>query len=294
VLEQRVLAAVGDAYGFATPDAGIDDVRSGYDASMSRGGVPDGVVAEAGTVGGVAGLWLTPAEAASGRTILYFHGGGFLFGSSTSHRDLVARIAQAAQARAFVVDYRRGPESPFPAAVDDGHAALRGLVDAGTAAADVVIMGDSAGGGLALAVVLASVAADGPRPCAAVGLSPWTDLALESPSVDANAATDPLCQRATLQFNADNYLAGHDPRDPLASPVHGELTGFPPTYLQVSPIEALLDDTRRFAERARAAGVPVRIDEQPGMCHVHQILWSQLPEAASSIEAIGAFVRDRP
>ncbi|WP_349270750.1 esterase [Mycolicibacterium parafortuitum] len=292
--QPRVIEAVTDAYSFATADATIEQVRDGYDRSMARGGLPAGIAAAPGEVAGVPGTWLRPTPGADtplGPTILFLHGGGYLFGSSRSHGPLAGNLAAAASAPVFVADYRLAPEHPFPAALDDAVAVLRELT-AREGAENVVIAGDSAGGGLALATLLAARERGHMLPRAAVALSPWADLALNSPSVTERADVDPLMTREQLEANATGYLGDHDRLDPLVSPVYGDLSGLPPVYLQVGTAEILHDDTLRVADAIRAGGGQVRVDLQDGMPHVHQILLWRLPEAGTAISHIGQFIND--
>ncbi len=293
-VQPRVIDAVADAYSFAAADATIEAVREGYDRSMARAGLPAGITATPGEVAGVPGTWLRPEthpDATAGPTILFLHGGGYLFGSSRSHGPLAGHFAAAASATVFVADYRLAPEHPFPAALDDAVAVLRELI-ARVGPGNVVIAGDSAGGGLALATLLAAREHGHELPRGAVALSPWADLALGSPSVTDRAEVDPLMTRAQLEANAAGYLGAHDARDPLASPVYGDLSGLPPVYLQVGTAEILHDDTIRVADAIRAAGGQVHVDVQDGMPHVHQILLWRLPEATAAISRIGQFIND--
>lgn len=278
--EQRVIDAVCDAYSFATADSTIEQVRQGYDASMARSGLPDGVAVHAGEVAGVAGTWFRPEaagrEPGAGKTILFLHGGGYLFGSSRSHGPLAAGIALAASAAVYAADYRLAPEHRFPAALDDAMAVLIELI-ARDGAENVVIAGDSAGGGLVLATLLGAQRRGHRLPAAAVTLSAWTDLTLSSRSVTERARIDPLMSRRQLEANAEGYLGDHDRRDPLASPVFGDLSGLPPLYMQVGTEEILHDDTLRVAEAVRAAGGRVTVEVYDGMPHAHQILHWILP-----------------
>lgn len=289
---QRVIDAVAQAYSFATADASIEQVRHGYDASMSAAGFPDSVTTVSGEVGGVPGRWFRPADAGP-RVVLFLHGGGYLFGSSRSHGPLAARIAAESGAAVFVADYRLAPEHQFPSAVEDSVSALNEMTDR-EGAENVVLAGDSAGGGLALATLLAAKRRGDRLPAAVVTLSAWTDLALGSPSVAEKADVDPLLTLAQLQANAEGYLGGRDRLDPLASPVYGDLSALPPVYMQVGTDELLHDDTLRVATAIRAAGGVVTVDVQDGMPHVHQILLASLPEAASALSRIGGFIAALP
>lgn len=290
MVEQRVIDAVAEAYSFAAPDATIDQIRSGYDASMARAGIPDSVTVTSDVIGGVSGTWYRPAGDVGG-VVLHLHGGGFRFGSSRSHGPLAAELARASAAAVFVADYRLAPEHPFPAALEDAVAALAALT-AREGAEHVVISGDSAGGGLALAALLAVRDRGGQLPAAATTQSIWADLTMGSPSVTERAGRDPLMTREQLDANAVGYLGGHDPADPLASPVYGDLSGLPPLYLQVGTEEILHDDTTRVAEGIRAAGGRATVEVYDGMPHVHQILLGNVPEAHSAISGTADFIRD--
>ncbi len=287
--EQRVIDAVLDAYSFATADASIEQVRIGYDASMARAGLPEPVSAAPAEVAGVPGTWFRPGGVV-GPVVLFLHGGGYLFGSSRSHGPLAARLAVDSAASVFVADYRLAPEHPFPLAIEDAVVAMAGLVTE-YGANDVVIAGDSAGGGLALAALLAARRQGHVLPAAVITLSAWADLAMCSPSVTERAAIDPLMTREQLAANSAGYLGDHDPLDPLASPVYGDLSGLPPVFMQVGTEEILYDDTLRVAAAIRASGGSVTVDVQEGMPHVHQILLWSLSEATSAVSRIGRFIR---
>jgi acetyl esterase/lipase len=224
--------------------------------------------------------------------ILYLHGGGYMLGSIHTHRELVSRLSRAAGARGLLIDYRLAPEHPFPAAVDDALAAYRFLLSGGIEPRRIAIAGDSAGGGLTLATLLALRDAGDPLPAAGVGLSPWTDLEGLGASAQPGAVDDPLLTLAGLREMAGRYAPGAL-RNPLASPVHGSYRGLPPLLLQVGTREILLDDSTRVAERARAAGVDVTLEKWDGLIHVWQLFGSEIPEARQAVQAIGDFLRKR-
>ncbi len=244
----------------------------------------------AALVGGVKGEWAEPAVHSANRTILYLHGGGYVIGSPASHRDMVSAIADAAQARALILDYRLGPEHPFPAAVDDALAAYRGLLQEGCPAQSLFIAGDSAGGGLTIATLLSIKQAGLPLPAAGICLSPWVDLTLESGTMTSKAADDPLLTPAALRWMRDQYLAGQDPKSTLASPLFADLSGLPPLLIQVGSEEVLLDDSRNLNERARAAGAEVTLEVWDGMMHVWHLMAMMIPEGKQAIQAIGNYV----
>jgi acetyl esterase/lipase len=225
-------------------------------------------------------------------TILYFHGGGYISCSPASHRDLISRIAVESGARCIVVDYRKAPEYPFPAPIDDCEAAYRALVGEGVAPARIFLAGDSAGGGLVLAVLQRVRAAGLPMPAAGVLLSPWVDLSRTGASVEANATYDYLTP-AALEFGVRHYLQGQDPLHPLASPVHAELHGLPPLLLLTGSAELFFSENVALAARARAHGVELTHHIQPGMVHVSSLFAGLVPNTGDGLTMIGAFVRER-
>jgi epsilon-lactone hydrolase len=260
-------------------------------ATASLAQPPAGTQVAAANAGGVPAEWVTPAGVASARVIMYLHGGAYQLGSPATLRHLVALLSAAAQARAFSVDYRLAPEHPFPAAVDDAVAAYRWLLEVGHDPASVAIAGDSAGGGLALATLVALRDAGDPLPAAAVAMSPWTDLALTGESLRTRADADVMLKPAGMPQTAALYLAGADPRHPYASPLYAELHGLPATLIHVGDAEVILDDSTRFAARARLAGVDVTLRIWDEMPHVFQAFAGLLPEADEAVAQIGSWLR---
>lgn len=254
--------------------------------------LPAGVRCTPAAADGVPVEWIIPAGAGRG-VLLYLHGGAYAMGSLTSHRELVARLAQAGGMRALAVAYRLAPEDPYPAALHDALAAYRWLRGQGTAAAQIVVAGDSAGGGLALAALLALRAEGEQLPGTAVLLSPWTDLALTGESVQSKAAVDPILTPAGLARFAALYAGAHPLDEPLISPHYAELHGLPPLLIQAGTHEILLDDARRLAASARAAGVPATLQTWEGLFHVFQMV-SFLPETREALAQFAAFVAARP
>jgi acetyl esterase/lipase len=234
--------------------------------------------------------WVSVPESASDRAVLYLHGGGYVIGSNTTHRELAGRVARAARARVLVINYRLAPEHPFPAAVEDATEAYRWLLDQGVAPQRITVAGDSAGGGLALATLLALKEADDALPACAVCLSPWIDLEGTGASAQPGAVDDPMITADGLRETGLQY-APQDIRHPLAAPLYGNYTGLPPLLIQVGTREVLLDDARRAADKARAAGVDVTLEEEEGLIHVWQMFGPDMPEAATALEHIGAFIR---
>ena len=266
------------------------EMRAGFEAMTGLFPVADDVACEAVDAGGVPAEWIRPPGAAADRAILYLHGGGYVIGSINTHRDLVSRVARAAGAPGLSVEYRLAPEHPHPAAVEDSTAAYRWLLAQGVPAERVVVAGDSAGGGLTVATLLALRDAGDPLPAAAVCLSPWVDLEVLGESMTTKADTDPMIQREGLLEMARAYLGEASPQTPLAAPLHADLERLPPLLIQVGTAEMLLDDSTRLAEKARAAGIDVTLEPWEDMIHVFQF-FPAMPEAQQAIERIGEFVR---
>jgi len=252
---------------------------------------PD-VKCERVSANGVDAEWIVAPGAAADLAVLYLHGGGYVMGSINTHRDMIRRISRAAQARVLALNYRLAPEHPFPAAVDDALAGYRCLLDRGLKPTRMAVAGDSAGGGLTLATLVAARDAGLPLPAAAVCLSPWVDFEGLGESMKTRAHVDPIASAEGTRLLAQAYLAGKDPRTPLAAPVYADLKGLPPLLIQVGDHETLLDDSHRVAARAKAAEVKVTLEVWPEMIHVWQAFASFLPEAQEAIEVIGKFFRD--
>ena len=233
---------------------------------------------------------MAPAGARPDATVLYLHGGGYAIGSAKSHRHLAVAIAKAAGTRALLVDYRRAPEQPFPAAVEDAVASYRWLLATGQAAQRVVAAGDSAGGGLTVAMLLALRDAGTALPAAGVCISPWVDLTCSGLSYQTKAASDPMVTREGVARMAAWYLAGADPKTPLASPLYADLRGLPPLLVHVGSEEVLLYDARQLAAQASAAGVEATLEIWPEMVHVWHWFLGMLDEAQRDVDRIGEFV----
>jgi monoterpene epsilon-lactone hydrolase len=240
---------------------------------------------------GVRGLEITPPDALAGKVLIYFHGGGYLSGSPASHRHLAAKMAVEMKLRTLLVDYRLAPEAPFPAAVEDAHAVYQDALDTGIRAADIVLAGDSAGGGLCLLLMLRLKAAGLPLPAAAALLSPWLDLTCSGESFRTNARLDPLISHAGMSQAAAIFLAGGiDPSNPLVSPLFADLTGLPPLFIQVSADETLRDDSLALAREATRAGVKARLEVTDGMVHVWPLFWPILAEGREALKAVSSFL----
>ncbi|MBX3230962.1 MAG: alpha/beta hydrolase [Labilithrix sp.] len=244
------------------------------------------------TLGGVPAEWFTPKQPArTEATVLYVHGGGYVFGSVRSHQELIARIALAAPARALAPEYRLAPEHPFPAAIDDVVAVYRALLADGVAPSRLVVAGDSAGGGLTMALLQRLKAAGDPLPAGAALICPWVDLTAKGGSLDAHAAFDWSNETVGNRWSA-TYLNGHDPKDPLASAVFGDLAGLPPLLVQVGGAELIYDQSVALAKRAREAGVDARLVVGEDMIHDWPTFANLFPDCARPIDELGAFIRE--
>lgn len=243
--------------------------------------------------GGVPGEWTSTRGADPNRVLLYLHGGGYISGSIVSHRAMVAEAGRAAGVRTLAIDYRLAPEHPYPAALQDALAAYDFLLSTDIDARDVVVAGDSAGGGLALALLLSLRDARVALPGCAWCLSPWVDLAMTGASLASKAAIDPLIQKAYLIELANAYLAGGDPRDPLVSPLYADVRGLPPVLVQVGSAETLLDDAVRLAGALGEADVAVTLEIYPDMIHAWPLFFGSVAAGRRALAAAGRFVRER-
>jgi acetyl esterase/lipase len=252
-----------------------------------------GITYDAAAVGGIPGWWCRPANVASDAAIIYLHGGAYFLGSALGYRHLAGQIASRASTAVFVADYSLAPERPFPVAIDDVAAVYHALAGAGCSR--LAIIGDSAGGGLALAMASRLTAAArngaGQRPASIAAFSPWTDLTLSGGSITGRAARDPLLNRTALETARNLYLGGADARDPHASPLFADLTDLPPILLHVGEDEILLDDSQHYAELAARSGSPVELHVWNGMIHVFPANITLLRAARQALDIAGAFLR---
>jgi acetyl esterase/lipase len=249
---------------------------------------PKGVILKPANVGGTPGEWVeAPTQSF---WMLYLHGGGYFACSPQTHRPITGAYARAG-IKVFAADYRLAPEHPFPAALDDALAAYRGMINSGIPPAKLAIAGDSAGGGLALATLLAVKQAGLPMPACGILFSPWTDLAGTGESLVTNRDRDPMLVSERLREGGDIYLNGADPKNPLASPLYGDLTGLPPMLIQVGDGEILRDDSTRLATRAKAAGVTVKLEIWQNMPHCWQISQGFMPEARQALSQAAGFAK---
>lgn len=290
--ESRVLRATF-ARPASPPVASPQTMRQEWEHAVDHSAVPPSVTATPVASAGIVGEWLSSPEAASHQVLLFLHGGGYNAGSCVTHRELGARLCVASGLRVFVLDYRLAPEHPFPAALEDATAAYRWLLAQGVRSHNIVIGGDSSGGGLALATLVALRDARLPLPAAGVFLSPWADLTLAGSSMVTHAERDPLVTRAALQRAAAWYAGQTNPAHPLLSPLFANLAGLPPLLLQVGSDEMLLSDATRVGERARVQGVAATVEVWDGMWHVWHAFAAHLPEGQAAIEQIGAFIQQQ-
>lgn len=263
--------------------------RQGYEAVGATMPVADGVTIDEVGLRGVSGLKFTPDDGDTERALLYFHGGGYVLGSPSTHRGLVSHLAKAMKATAYSMDYALAPERPYPGAVSDGLASFRGLIETGIDAGNVVIAGDSAGGGLTVATAM-KIRDDGlPAPAGLGLLSPWVNLTNTGWSYGAKSESDPMVDRIRLTEMAAAYLDDQPATTPYASPLYGDLQGLPDMYIQTGSEEVLLSDSTALAERASAAGVYVNLELWPEMIHVFQYFHGMLSDARQAIARMGAW-----
>jgi acetyl esterase/lipase len=267
----------------------IPRFRQECEDAAKRAKIPDGIEVEPVTAAGLRAEWILPRGAAKDRVILYTLGGGYVSGSCDDHRAMVAKITRGSGVSTLLFDHRLAPEDPFPAALEDTVAAYGWLLAQGVSPSNIMIVGESAGGGLCLATLLALRDQGVPLPAAAVALSPWTDLALTGDSyrTKLKASIDP----PGMSIVCSKYYAGeNDPRLPWISPLYGDLRGLPPLFICVGTNETMLDDSTRFAEKATAAGVDVTLRVWEGMVHCFPLMAPLFPEATLAMNEICAFI----
>ncbi len=270
---------------------GHDGLREGYDRFLATSfPLPKHVQVEELELRGVPALRVCSSKAGTsgGPTVLHFHGGGYVLGSASGSLEYAGRLAEAVGGSCVTVDYRLAPEHPYPAAVDDAVDAYRGLLDSGVPASSIILSGESSGGGLALALALVLKTASDPLPAGIIGVCPFVDLTLRGPTVAEFSGDDPAANRDVLAYLGASYFQGHEPTDPLVSPLYGDLSGLPPIFLTASQGEVLLSDTLRFAERAKQAGVDVTTRIVEDSVHVYTI-FPFLPETVSTLQEIEAW-----
>ena len=269
----------------------VEQFRAWYEQFMSVFQMEDDIVCERLGAGGVPAKWIYAPNTAEDRVLMYLHGGGYMIGSMRTHRVPLSRLSRASGAWVLGLDYRLAPENPFPAALDDSVAAYRWLLAQGIKPKNIVIGGDSCGGGLSIATLVALRYLGEPMPAAGFSHSGWTDLANTGNSIETKAEEDPLIDKEMLDNMASAYLGDRDRTTPLASPFYADLIGLPPLLVQVGSAEVLLDDSIKFAERAKKAGVDVTLEVWDDMPHIWQIFAPFLPEAQEAIDHCGEFFR---
>jgi monoterpene epsilon-lactone hydrolase len=276
----------------ADPAMSLTAMRSMFDEWGKPALEPEGVTYRSDKLAGVNSLWALPAGADTTRLILYFHGGGFVVGSGDSHRKLAGHLAQALGVTAVAVDYRRAPEHPFPAQIEDAVSVFRALMDRGFESSKMLTAGDSAGGNLAISTVLKLRDLGLPLPSAVIAFSPWLDMALRGSSIETNAATDALVGKPILQAMAEMFLGGADALDPLANPLENEFSGFPPIYINAGSLETLWSDAEALRDKVRAAGGDATFSTVEGMQHVFPALAGRATEVNEEFLRIGAWFRN--
>ncbi|WP_051711229.1 alpha/beta hydrolase [Streptomyces sp. NRRL S-350] len=269
----------------------VEAIRAGFKALMAQMIVPDAIRTTQTTLGDRPALHVEPDNGPRGGTILYFHGGGWVFGSPETALSLTGNLVARTGFRSYSLDYRLAPEHPFPAAIEDALSAYRALLDSGEDPSTIAFAGDSAGGGLTVTTCLAARDAGLPMPAAIVAFSPGLDATRSGRSMDTKAGIDPLFTRESLEHTSAMYLAGADPHQPMLSPaLLADPIGFPPMLLQAGTNEVLLDDSTRMAARARAAGVDVILDITADVPHVFQSFAGVLDEADQALDRAALFL----
>ena len=271
--------------------ADVASVRAAFNALMAQVPVPPDILQKPMEIGGVDGVEVTIPGNESERVILYFHGGVYVIGSAATSVPLVGDLVRRTGVNAITLDYRLAPEHPYPAAVEDARAAYEGLLAQGMDPGQIVLAGDSAGGGLAVAILLAAREAGLPMPSCAFLMSPYADLTLSGETLTERQSLDPIMTLKGLRVRAPEYLAGADAADPLISPIFGDLSGLPPLLIQAGSHEILLSDALRLAARAATTDVAVTLDVTPGVPHVFQGYAGLLDEAGAALDRASAFIK---
>lgn len=291
--------AIDDLFtGFLTalgenPDMGLDELRDMLDKCGDLAAEPGGVDYIEETVDGTLCLWAIPKGCREDRVLLSLHGGGCVTGSCYSHRKMYAHIAKAVGCRALIPHYARAPEAQHPSQVNECVKVYQWLLDSGIKPEHIATIGDSAGGNLATATVLAVRDQGLPLPAAVMPLSPWYDMEATAPSFESNAGKDKLITKDLSLNMSAMYVGDGSPQDPLCNPIHADYAGMPPMYIQVGGYEAILDDATRVADSAKSAGVDLTCDVFPEMQHVFQFMAGNAPEADDAIGRLAAWVKPK-
>ncbi|MHA2009457.1 MAG: alpha/beta hydrolase [Promethearchaeota archaeon] len=270
----------------------VEEGRTRFDAIEAMVKVPEDVKIDDIEVNGVPAAFISTPGAAEESVVLYLHGGGYVLGSIKSHKEFGSRISRASNSRVLLLDYRRAPESPYPAALEDAVAAYKWLIEnEGINPKNIIIGGESAGGGLTIATLLKLRDTGITLPAAAIVLSPFADLDITGETIRSKAKEDPLVNASDLFFDSSLYVGEDDPKNPYISPVYADLKGLPPMIIQVGSSEILLSDSIRIAEKAKTAGVDVILDIWEDMIHMFQLFASFAPEGQEAIEKLGKFIQ---
>jgi epsilon-lactone hydrolase len=278
----------------ANPEMPLDELRHMFEQWPRITGEPGGVDYIETDAAGVPALWAAPKNCAQDRVLLCAHGGGYVAGSMYTHRKTYGHVAKAIGCRALIVDYRRAPESVHPGPVNDMARSYKWLLDQGIRPNHLALIGDSAGGGLAVTTILRAREQGLPLPAATMPLSPWLDMDATGETFETNAAKDLIVTREVIQIMASMFLGeGGNRQDPLANPLRADLRGFPPIYIQTGADETLLDDSLKLADLARRSGVDVTLEVVPEMQHVFQFLAGTAPEADAAIQRLSGWVRPK-
>jgi epsilon-lactone hydrolase len=271
----------------------IESVRKSLNRITLIAKLPRGVAFEKTNCDGINCEWAVPVNIKNKGVVLYFHGGAYVSGSLETHRALVGRIARASKTKCLSVEYRLAPENPFPAGLEDAFKTYHWLLKEGYDHKKIVLAGDSAGGGLTIALLLKLRDENAPQPAAGVCMSPWLDLECTGDSGWKLKKHDPMLKFEFGKIYANYYVPNHDFRNPYASPYYSDPTGLPPIYIQVSGSELILDDSTRFEKKAKAAGVDIKVDVWHKMVHVWQVFGPILPEAMKAIKKLGEYIEQK-
>lgn len=277
--------------GLMAANPGLD--LQGVDGTYHLAAEPADVTYAEGAAGGLPAIWANPVDCDPEQVVVYFHGGGFVSGSKETHRKLAGHLARAAGCRALIPDYRLAPVHTFPAQLEDARAVYEWLIAGGHQPSRIAFAGDSAGGNIATAAVLALRADQRPLPGAIAAFSPWYDMEATGQTFDTNAAADIAISRELVHAYGPMYLGAHSPADPLVNPLYSDPAGLPPVFLACGSDETLQDDVQRFAALARRAGVDVAVQVADGMPHAYQLMAGRVPEADASIAEAGKWLRDK-
>lgn len=266
----------------------IKDMRAGFEAQQARLVLPDDISRTELSLGGRAACRISPPGIIDGRVVLYLHGGGYVMGSLNSHQELMGRLSRVLKANVYGLDYRLAPEHPWPCALEDASMAWGDMLKLGVKPENIIVAGDSAGGGLTMSLLLALKAAGESLPCGAVVFSPWVDLTCKGASYETRADVDPMMRPETLRSTAHIYCGDNSPTTPTISPIFGDLSGLPPLFIQVGDAEVLLDDAVRLHEISQKAGTESTLQIYEGAVHAFQAM-PVVPEAAEALQAVSVF-----